>query len=255
MRTLPGNIARVVILGTLATGIIFNGLMISECEFIKSKTLTDFDIPIGGNDLNIEDGVLKMGLFDFGVEGRIADQDNPLFFDQCLSWPDEFVDNQRSLRVARIVGTMALGGGALAFLLLMIDQFAYFEVPCGRCLTSIAFMVAYVLAGVVYIIYNIDICNRITCKWGKGATWNVIAWGCYFFSSLFSCCLPRGNRFNKPDEDAEDDYEKGGGGEEETEEEHKIGEDGGEDGAPSGEKDTTGTTSTSIFPDIDHCCL
>jgi len=76
-----------------------------------------------------------------------------------------------------------------------------FEFVCCRiclagCLEGLAYVVAQICSGLVFIVYASDFCIsvdelQLSCSFGRGATFNVLSLCCYVAAGIVLACSPK----------------------------------------------------------------
>lgn len=163
-----GNVARLIILGLTAAGIVLQSWAAYDCEFLKFNA-------------NGSSGTL--GLFRWYLpDANMATCTDADYEDT----KDPMLTAARAMCVMAICFAFC-GGALVAF------EWLLCKIPCAGCVEGLMYSGAKMCTCLVYLAYGSTLCidANFSCTFGQGASYNISALACYFAAGLVLCCSPK----------------------------------------------------------------
>mmetsp|Transcript_31552 Transcript_31552/g.32032 ORF Transcript_31552/g.32032 Transcript_31552/m.32032 type:complete len:378 (+) Transcript_31552:32-1165(+) len=219
-RVLCGFICEVIVLVSLACGVIFNSLLLVVCDLLTINTAIDGVIVVGG-EVKIEG---YLGLYRADILAILEDlKDNStttmttnstdvvdnnmgdtqprdaffgcVYIDSIPGLEEDGVIDV-AFNCARFCAVIGFAFGALLLFFVLFQQYSpYCGVPqSSQILMWSCGLVIQIFLALVYVIPYTWICDDNYCEYGIGLVWLVCAEFSWFIATIFTRCMRPGVR-------------------------------------------------------------
>jgi len=219
-RVLCGFICEVIVLVSLACGVIFNSLLLVVCDLLTINTAIDGVIVVGG-EVKIE-GYLGLYRADIlAILEDLKDNSTTTMTTNSTDVVDNNMDDTQprdaffgcvyidsipgleedgvidvAFNCARFCAVIGFAFGALLLFFVLFQQYSpYCGVPqSSQILMWSCGLVIQIFLALVYVIPYTWICDDNYCEYGIGLVWLVCAEFSWFIATVFTRCMRPGVR-------------------------------------------------------------
>mmetsp|Transcript_19252 Transcript_19252/g.21526 ORF Transcript_19252/g.21526 Transcript_19252/m.21526 type:complete len:632 (+) Transcript_19252:276-2171(+) len=219
-RVLCGFICEVIVLVSLACGVIFNSLLLVVCDLLTINTAIDGVIVVGG-EVKIE-GYLGLYRADIlAILEDLKDNSTTTMTTNSTDVVDNNMDDTQprdaffgcvyidsipgleedgvidvAFNCARFCAVIGFAFGALLLFFVLFQQYSpYCGVPqSSQILMWSCGLVIQIFLALVYVIPYTWICDDNYCEYGIGLVWLVCAEFSWFIATIFTRCMRPGVR-------------------------------------------------------------